>query len=42
MVSAYNEIRDIGQQHDTDLRTAAFISAINKVATAYLQMGIFP
>jgi hypothetical protein len=25
-----------------DLRTAAFISSINKVAKSYLEMGIFP
>jgi len=42
MVFAYNEIRELGKKHDTDLRTAAFISAIDKVAKSYLQMGIFP
>ncbi|HEY5565198.1 MAG TPA: Glu/Leu/Phe/Val dehydrogenase, partial [Rhodothermia bacterium] len=44
MVSAYNEIRDIMLHHgdDTDLRTAAYISAIQKVASSYLTMGIFP
>ena len=42
MVSAYQEIRELGKQHDTDLRTGAFISAINKIARSYLQMGIFP
>jgi hypothetical protein len=25
-----------------DLRTAAFISAIDKIAVSYLQLGIFP
>ncbi|MBT8399314.1 MAG: Glu/Leu/Phe/Val dehydrogenase [Rhodothermia bacterium] len=42
MVNAYHEIRDIAQKKKTDLRTAAFISAIDKVATSYTEMGIFP
>ncbi len=42
MVNAYREIRDISNQKKTDLRTAAFISAIDKVATSYTEMGIFP
>jgi len=42
MAYAYQEIRALRLEHDVDLRTAAFISAINKVATSYKQMGIFP
>ncbi len=42
MAYAYREIRELRHKHDVDLRTAAFISAINKVATSYKQMGIFP
>jgi len=43
MILAYNEIREIMKQKKTpDLRTAAFISAINKVATSYMELGIFP
>ncbi len=42
MSSAYSELRDVSKAHQTDLRTGAFISAINKVATSYLEMGIFP
>ena len=42
MTGAYNEIRDIARRHDTDLRTAAFIEAVDKVATIYLERGIFP
>lgn len=44
MISAYNEIRETKRQHGDriDLRTAAFINAINKVATSYLELGIFP
>jgi glutamate dehydrogenase (NAD(P)+) len=42
MITAYNEIRDLSRRHRTDLRTAAFINAIDKVAVSYLEMGIFP
>ena len=44
MVSAYNEIREIWLQNKKipDLRTAAFVTAINKIATSYIALGIFP
>ncbi|MGH7490931.1 MAG: Glu/Leu/Phe/Val family dehydrogenase [bacterium] len=44
MITAYNEMREIRKQHGdkVDLRTAAFISAINKVARSYMELGIFP
>jgi glutamate dehydrogenase (NAD(P)+) len=44
MIYAYNEIREIKNRHDdgVDLRTAAFISAIDKIGVAYMSMGIFP
>ena len=42
MIYAYNEIHEERKKHDVDLRTAAFISSINKVAKSYLEMGIFP
>ncbi|MAO63414.1 MAG: glutamate dehydrogenase [Balneola sp.] len=43
MITAYQEIVDIRNQHDLDdLRTAAYISAINKIGIMYEQMGIFP
>lgn len=45
MVSAYHQIREIQERHGADkvsLRTAAFISAIDKVARTYEEMGIFP
>ena len=42
MVNSYNEINEIRKIHNVDLRTAAFISAINKVGEIYEQMGIFP
>ena len=42
MVAAYTELRIIQKQRNVDLRTAAFINAIGKVAMAYTQRGIFP
>jgi len=42
MVSAYAELRTIQKQRNVDLRTAAFINAIGKVAMAYQERGIFP
>ena len=44
MVNAYWEIRNIQQRHEDkiDLRTAAFIDAIEKVARSYYELGIFP
>ncbi len=44
MITAYNEMREIKKRHGdkVDLRTAAFISAINKVARSYMELGIFP
>tara|TARA_Y100001935_G_scaffold239088_1_gene226379 strand:- start:129975 stop:131381 length:1407 start_codon:yes stop_codon:yes gene_type:complete len=43
MINAYQQIREIRDEHDLDdLRTAAFISAINKIGIMYEQMGIFP
>jgi glutamate dehydrogenase (NAD(P)+) len=44
MISAYRQIRHI-QREDRrirDLRTAAFVSALEKVATTYIELGIFP
>ncbi|MDX1672817.1 MAG: Glu/Leu/Phe/Val dehydrogenase, partial [Balneolaceae bacterium] len=42
MIVAYNQINELRKQHDTDLRTAAFLNAIEKVGIIYEQMGIFP
>ncbi len=44
MTSAYNQIRDIWKSNSKipDMRTAAFINAINKIGTAYIELGIFP
>ncbi|UIR54909.1 Glu/Leu/Phe/Val dehydrogenase [Sphingobacterium sp. SRCM116780] len=44
MIGSYQEIREVYAKTDgvEDLRTAAFICAINKVGAAYEQLGIFP
>jgi glutamate dehydrogenase (NAD(P)+) len=42
MTHAYNEIRAIREEKDVDMRTAAFINAIDKIANSYEKMGIFP
>ncbi len=44
MIQAYNEIRDTWKKNKKipDLRTAAFVVAINKIANSYIALGIFP
>src|SRR6059036_1687683 len=44
MIDAYRQIRELTRRDPriTDLRTAAFLNALNKVATTYLELGIFP
>ena len=44
MINSWNQVRDVWVRHGrkTDIRTAAFISAIDKVAVSYTDMGIFP
>ena len=44
MIGAYHPIREIWKQlaGKADLRTAALVLAINKVALSYEQLGIFP
>lgn len=42
MIIAYQQINELRKKHDIDLRTAAFLSAIDKVGVIYKQMGIFP
>jgi glutamate dehydrogenase (NAD(P)+) len=44
MITATREIMDIWKANPTipDLRTAAYVCAINKVGTAYAELGIFP
>ncbi|HEV8581731.1 MAG TPA: Glu/Leu/Phe/Val dehydrogenase [Thermoanaerobaculia bacterium] len=44
MVNAYHRLREIRNRHDgkADLRTAAFVDAIDKIALCYEDLGIFP
>lgn len=44
MACSYQQIRDVHQKlgDGTDLRTASFVDAINKIAGCYGDMGIFP
>jgi glutamate dehydrogenase (NAD(P)+) len=44
MISSYHEIRDIwmASKKIEDMRTAAFVCAINKVGLSYSELGIFP
>ena len=44
MINSYHPIRNVWRQQDgkVDLRTAAMIVAIDKVALSYAQLGIFP
>lgn len=44
MAVSYNQIREVWKSDSAipGLRTAAFIGAINKIATCYAELGIFP
>lgn len=43
MITAYQQIVEIRNEHKLgDLRTSAYINAINKIGIMYEQMGIFP
>jgi len=44
MMEATNEIMNVWRANKDipDMRTAAYVSAINKVATSYAELGIFP
>jgi glutamate dehydrogenase (NAD(P)+) len=44
MITATKEIMDLWLSNPAipDMRTAAYVSAINKVATSYAELGIFP
>jgi len=44
MITSYQKIRNMRRKHNDkpDLRTAAFIVAIDMIAVAYSDMGIFP
>ena len=44
MITAFDEILEIRNRFRSikDMRTAAYVSAIQKVATSYLELGVFP
>ena len=44
MVNAFHQVRDVQKSHgsDVDMRTAAFINAIDKIVVCYEELGIFP
>ena len=44
MVAAYHELLEVKRKHAgvPDLRIAAFLNAIHKVARSYMELGIFP
>ena len=44
MITATHEIMNVWKSNPAipDMRTAAYVSAINKVATSYAELGIFP
>lgn len=44
MITAYGQIRETFNQHKDihDMRTAAFVSSLKKIASDYISMGIFP
>lgn len=42
MINAYNITRQIAYQKNIDLRTAAFVNAVQLIGSDYMSMGIFP
>ena len=44
MIGSYGEIREIYKNREgvEDLRTAAFVCAIDKIGVSYEELGIFP
>jgi glutamate dehydrogenase (NAD(P)+) len=44
MISAFHDLLETRRRHPgiPDLRIAAFVSAIHKVARSYMELGIFP
>ncbi len=44
MIDAYHQIREAQRSYEPrpDLRTAAFICSINKIALCYHELGIYP
>ncbi len=44
MITAYNQVRETFKDHPgiQDIRTAAFVCSLKKIASDYVSMGIFP
>ncbi len=44
MIRSYHEIRDVKKNNSKidSLRTAAFVSSIDKIATSYMNLGVWP
>ena len=44
MITAFHDIRKAGQRtgKNVDLRSAAYVDAIDKIAVSYNEMGILP
>ncbi len=44
MINAYHSLLDTRNRHESvpDLRVAAFLNALHKIARSYLELGIFP
>ena len=42
ILGAYRRVRDTVRKHDTDWRTAAYVVALGRLETVYLERGIFP
>src|SRR5207244_188109 len=42
MVKSFNEVLDMSKKHKVDMRTAAYMVAVHRVAEATLTRGIYP
>jgi glutamate dehydrogenase/leucine dehydrogenase len=42
ITAGYNKVRDYAEKYETDWRTAAYIVALTRLETTYLEHGIFP
>ncbi len=42
MVKAFHEVLDVSKKHEVDMRTAAYMVSVDRVADAIMHRGIFP
>mgnify|MGYP002153774232 CR=1 FL=1 len=42
MVRAFNDVAEMAEKHKVNMRTAAYMLAVARVADAHLRMGLFP